>query len=128
MRVKFINKESMFKLVKTFAGSVYDMDRDDYFAMAKDIEKCKFELDKDKAVLRFKGVEEYPEGYEGERVQEDEEYTTATLFRDGYEGYDEKCFKLEVKVMLSSEADEYYIIGCEAGQELCELCGMKTGQ
>ena len=86
---------------------------------------CKYSLID---VQRFKGVEEYPEGYEGERVQEDEEYSTATLFRDGYEGYDEECFKLEVKVMLSSEADEYYIIGCEAGQELCELCGMKTGQ
>lgn len=124
MRVKFINKESMFKLVKAFSGTVYDMGRDDYFPMAKDIEKCKFELDKDKAVLRFKGVVEYPEGCEGERVQEDEEYTTATLFRDGYEGYDEECFKLEVKVMLSPEADEYYIIECKAGQELCELSGM----
>lgn len=128
MRVKFINKEIMFKLVKTFAGSVYDMGRDDYFVMAKDIEKCKFELDKDKAVLRFKGVEEYPEDYEGERVQEDEEYTTATLYRDGYEGDDEECFRLEVKVMLSSEADEYFIIEFEAGQELCELCGMTIGQ
>lgn len=128
MRVKFINKEIMFKLVKTFAGSVYDMGRDDYFAMAKDIDKCKFELDKDKVVLRFKGVEEYPEDYEGERVQEDEEYTTATLYRDGYEGDDEECFRLEVKVMLSSEADEYFIIEFEAGQELCELCGMTIGQ
>ena len=51
MNIAIITKESMYKLVKTYAGSEYEKDNEDYFAMAKSAEDCKFELREDKAVL-----------------------------------------------------------------------------
>nr|DAG62229.1 MAG TPA: hypothetical protein [Caudoviricetes sp.] len=119
MNIAIITKESMFKLVKTYAGSVYEKDNEDYFAMAKSAEDCKFELREDKAVLRFKGVEIYPDDYEGDKEQEADEWTTATLYRKGYPNYEnEICWRLSVEV------DGEYI-EFEAGEELMELCGME---
>lgn len=118
MNIAIITKESMYKLVKTYAGSVYETYRDDYFAMAKSAEDCKFELREDKAVLRFKGVEIYPDDYEGDKEQEADEWTTATLYRKGYPNENEICWRLSVEV------DGEYI-EFEAGEELMELCGME---
>ena len=119
MNIAIITKESMYKLVKTYAGSEYEKDNEDYFAMAKSAEDCKFELREDKAVLRFKGVEIYPDDYEGGKEQEADEWTTATLYRKGYPNYDnEICWRLSVEV--DGECIEF-----EAGEELMELCGME---
>lgn len=118
MRIAIITKESMYKLVKTYAGSVDEMYREDYFAAAKSAEDCKFELREDKAVLRFKGVEIYPDDYEGDKEQEADEWTTATLYRRCYPDYeDEMCCRLSVKV--DKEFVEF-----EVSVDLMELCGM----
>lgn len=104
MNIAIITKESMYKLVKTYAGSEYEKDNEDYFAMAKSAEDCKFELRNDKAVLRYKN---------------DDEFITATLYRRCYPDYeDEMCWRLSVEV------DGEYI-EFEAGEELMELCGME---
>lgn len=103
MRVEIITKEMMFKLVKTYAGSEYEKDNEDYFAMAKSAEDCKFELRNDKVVLRYKN---------------DDEFITATLYRRCYPDYeDEMCCRLSVKV--DKEFVEF-----EVSVDLMELCGM----
>ena len=47
MNIAIITKESMYKLVKTYAGSEYEKDNEDYFAAAKSVDDCKFELRND---------------------------------------------------------------------------------
>ena len=101
MRIAIITKESMYKLVKTYAGSEYEKDNEDYFAMAKSAEDRKFELRNDKAVLRYKN---------------DDEFITATLYRRCYYE-DEMCCRLSVKV--DKEFVEF-----EVSVDLMELCGM----
>lgn len=119
MRATDITKEKMFKLVKVYAGTVDEMYKDDYFAMAKSADDCKFELREDKAVLRFKGVEIFPDDYEGEKEQEAENFTTATLCRKAYTDYENKmcCW-------LSVDVEEMYNIEFEVNEDLLELCGI----
>lgn len=103
MKVEIITKEMMFKLVKTYAGSEYEKGNEDYFAMAKSVDDCKFELRNDKAVLRYKN---------------DDEFITATLYRRCYPGYEnEMCCRLSVKV-------DKGFVEFEVSVDLMELCGM----
>lgn len=113
MRATDITKEKMFKLVKVYAGTVDEMYKEDYFAMAKSADDCKFELREDKAVLRFKGVEIFPDDYEGEN------FTTATLCRKAYTDYENKMCCL-----LSVDVEEMYNIEFEVNEDLLELCGI----
>ena len=116
MKIKAIKKEEMYKLVKAYAGSVNSMYRDDYFAMAKSEDDCSFEIDKDKAVLKFKGVEIYP-GMEDENLWE----TTATLYFNGHydDYYKAHYFDLEVKEGVSEP------IHFESSEVLIKECGIE---
>lgn len=117
MKIKAIEKEEMYKLVKAYAGSVNSMHRDDYFAMAKSADDCSFEICKDKAVLKFKGVEIYPGFTEDENSWE----TSATLYFNGHydDYYKAHYFDLEVREEVSEP------IHFESSEALIKECGIK---
>lgn len=115
-----VTKEAMFKLVNHFASGVNGMFRDNYFAMAKNVDDCEFKFKRKRtvkrAVLRFKGVEIYPNDCGGVDEEENPWTTIAVLickrWKDDYDG----CFRYSLLVKdteyMKFEPSEKLLIDC----------------
>lgn len=123
-----VTKEAMFKLVKSYASGVNGMFRDDYFAMAKSVDDCRFEIDGDKAVLKFKGVEIYPDDFDGEKEQTNPFETTATLFLDSrwYDTDGGNLYRYLLEVREDYAIDRSITDKFSPSEELLIECGIEV--
>lgn len=128
MKVTGITKEAMFKLVESYASGVNGMYRDDYFAMAKSVDDCHFEIDGDKAVLKFKGVEIYPDDFDGEKEQINPWETTATLYLDSrwYDTEVGNLYRYLLEVREDYAIDRSITDKFSPSEDLLIVCGIEV--